>query len=74
MLWARRVADCCLAADAIHAVMKPQSVCMCDGQCLLVNRSGTCAARDVGRLTATAVQLQNISELTSLTSLPSYCL
>jgi hypothetical protein len=52
----------------LHAVMKPQSVGMTmDSVCLWT--AAARAACDVGRLTATTVQVQYISKLTSLTSL-----
>ena len=67
MLLVRRVAGCCLTADA--TCNNEAAKCLHDdGQCLLVNRSGTRAACDVVRLTATSVQVQYISKLTSLTS------
>ena len=67
MLLVRRVVVCCLTADATRS--NEAAKCLHDdGQCLLVNRSGTYAACDAGRLTATTVQVQYISKLTPLTS------
>jgi len=60
----RQVAAPCLAGDATCS----NEAAKCLHVRWTVSACGTCAACDIGRLTATSVEVQNISVLTSLTS------